>query len=173
MAFPSIRIPFGPQHPALKEPAYFMFEVEGERVVGVKPRIGYVHRGIEKALESRTFIQNLYLVERICGICSHAHTTSYTQAIEEMLGVEIPPRTKYIRTIVAELARIQDHLLGVAAAGLDLGGYTAFIYPFNAREHINDLFEEIWALASRRATRESAASPVTSSRSSRIGSGPG
>ncbi|MCK4424664.1 NADH dehydrogenase subunit, partial [Candidatus Bathyarchaeota archaeon] len=81
---PTVKVPFGPQHPALKEPEFFLFEVDGETVVDVKPRIGYVHRGIEKAFELRTYIQNIYLAERICGICSHAHTTCYTQAIEEL-----------------------------------------------------------------------------------------
>ena len=109
MSYPAIRIPFGPQHPALKEPENFMFEVDGEQVVGVKPRFGYIHRGVEKAVENRTFTQNLYLIERVCGICSHAHTTCYTQVVEELLGVAIPNRARFVRTIVAELERIHSH----------------------------------------------------------------
>lgn len=141
MSYPTIRIPFGPQHPALKEPEYFMFEVEGERVVGVKPRIGYVHRGIEKATEDRTFIQNLYLIERICGICSHAHTTCYTQGIEEILGVEIPSRAKFIRTIIAELERIHSHSLWIGWAAHEIGFETLFMYFWRDREIVMDLLE--------------------------------
>lgn len=141
MSHPTIRIPFGPQHPALKEPEYFMFEVDGEHVVNVKPRIGYIHRGIEKAIEDRTFIQNLYLVERICGICSHAHTTCYTQAIEEILGVEIPPRARFIRTIIAELERIHSHSLWLGLAAHEIGFDTLFMYVWRDREIIMDLLE--------------------------------
>ncbi|MHB9034450.1 MAG: nickel-dependent hydrogenase large subunit, partial [Anaerolineae bacterium] len=70
-------IQIGPQHPALKEPASFEFEVDGEVVTGASIRLGYAHRGIEKAAESRSWIQNLYLFERVCGICSHIHATAY------------------------------------------------------------------------------------------------
>ncbi len=140
---PTIRVPFGPQHPALKEPEYFMFEVDGELVVSVKPRIGYVHRGIEKAAEDRTFIQNLYLVERICGICSHSHTTCYTQAIEEILGVEIPRRAEFIRTIVAELERIHNHFLWLGLVAHEIGFDTLFMYSWRDREVVMDLLEQV------------------------------
>ena len=81
----TLKIPFGPQHPALEEPLNFTFQVEEERVVDVKLRLGYVHRGIEKIAENRTYHQNVYLTERICGICSYAHTTCYIQAVDELL----------------------------------------------------------------------------------------
>ena len=139
----TIKIPFGPQHPALKEPENFLFEVDGEIVVDVKPRIGYNHRGIEKAFELRTYIQNIYLAERICGICSDAHTTCYTQAIEELLGVEAPPRAKYIRVIIAELERIQSHALWVGIAAHEIGFDTLFMYVWRDRETILDMFEMI------------------------------
>ena len=141
MSHPTIRIPFGPQHPALKEPEYFMFEVDGEYVVDVKPRIGYAHRGIEKATENRTFIQDLYLIERVCGICSDAHTTCYTQVIEEILGVEVPPRARFIRTIVAELERIHSHSLWVGLAAHEIGFDTLFMYVWRDREIVMDLLE--------------------------------
>jgi len=104
-------IPIGPQHPALKEPESFLFTVDGEVVVDVEPRIGYNHRGIEKAMESRNYIQNLYLTERVCGICSNAHQTAYTGAVEEVGGIEIPERAKYVRVFMQELERIHSHLL--------------------------------------------------------------
>jgi len=141
MSYPTIRIPFGPQHPALKEPEYFMFEVEGEYVVDVKPRIGYAHRGIEKAAENRTFIQDLYLIEHACGICSDAHTTCFTQVIEEILGVDVPARARFIRAIIAELERIHSHSLWVGLAAHEIGFDTLFMYVWRDREIVMDLLE--------------------------------
>jgi membrane-bound hydrogenase subunit alpha len=140
---PTVKVPFGPQHPALKEPEFFLFEVDGETVVDVKPRIGYVHRGIEKAFEFRTYIQNIYLAERICGICSHAHTLCYTQAIEELLGTEAPPRARYIRAIIAELERIHSHSLWVGIAAHEIGFDTLFFYVWRDRETVLDILEMI------------------------------
>lgn len=138
-----IKVPFGPQHPALKEPENFLFEVDGETVVDVKPRLGYNHRGMEKAFELRTYIQNIYLAERICGICSDAHTTCYTQAIEELLNVEPPPRARYIRVIIAELERIHSHALWVGLAAHEIGFDTLFMYVWRDRETVLDMFEMI------------------------------
>ena len=139
----TIKVPFGPQHPALKEPENFLFEVDGEIVVNVRPRIGYNHRGVEKAFEQRTYIQNIYLAERICGICSDAHTTCYTQAIEELVGVEAPSRARYIRVIIAELERIQSHALWVGIAAHEIGFDTLFMYVWRDRETVLDIFEMI------------------------------
>jgi len=93
-------IPIGPQHPALKEPASFLFKVDVEVIVDVEPRIGYNHRGIEKAMEARTYIQNLYLTERVCGICSNAHQTLYAMNVEDVAGIQIQPRAEYLRIFV-------------------------------------------------------------------------
>ena len=136
-------IPFGPQHPALKESEYFMIKVDGEYVVDIIPRIGYIHRGIEKAMEDRTYIQNLYLVERVCGICSDAHTTSYTQCVEEAMDLEIPPRAEYIRVIVAELERIHSHSMWLGLAAHEIGFDTLFYYVWRDRETVMDLLELI------------------------------
>jgi len=139
----TIKVPFGPQHPALKEPENFIFEVEGDIVVNVTPRLGYVHRGVEKAFEIRTYLQNVYLAERVCGICSHAHTTCYTQAIEDLLSVEAPPRARYIRTIIAELERLTSHSLWVGIAAHEVGFDTLFMYAWRDREEVMGLLEEI------------------------------
>ncbi|HUS78767.1 MAG TPA: nickel-dependent hydrogenase large subunit [Patescibacteria group bacterium] len=136
-------IPIGPQHPALKEPASFLFKVDGEVVVDVEPRVGYNHRGIEKAMESRTYIQNLYIVERVCGICSNAHQTAYTQNVEEVLGMEIPERAKYIRVFMHELERIHSHLLWLGVAAHEIGFDTLFYYIWRDREVVMDLLESI------------------------------
>ena len=114
-------IPIGPQHPALKEPESFSVTLEGEKIVDVNLRLGYNHRGIEKACEERTYIQDIYILERVCGICSHSHSTCFVQTVEEIAGVEIPERAKYIRTIVAELERIHRHLLWLGVAGHVIG----------------------------------------------------
>ncbi len=136
-------IPVGPQHPALKEPEHFLFTVDGERVVDVTPRIGYIHRGIEKLGESRNYIQNIYLAERICGICSHSHTTAYCTAVETLLGLEIPDRGNWIRTYVFELERIHSHLLWVGVAAHEIGFDTLFYYTWRDREHVMDMLEQI------------------------------
>ncbi|MCX5748911.1 MAG: nickel-dependent hydrogenase large subunit [Candidatus Saganbacteria bacterium] len=136
-----IRIPVGPQHPALKEPEFFSFKVEGERVLEADVRLGYSHRGIEKGCEDRNFIQSLYLVERICGICSHSHATVFIQGVEELQGTEIPKRAKYIRTIVGELERIHSHLLWVGVAAHEVGYDTMYMYAWRDREVVMDLLE--------------------------------
>ena len=138
-----VKIVVGPQHPALKEPERFLLETEGEYVKNVRVRIGYIHRGIEKAMENRTYIQNLYLAERICGICSDAHTTCYVQAVEELLGVEPPPRAKFIRVITAELERIHSHMLWLGVAAHEIGFDTLFMYVWRDREIVMDLLELI------------------------------
>ena len=127
-------IPLGPQHPALKEPESFLFKVDGEIVVDVEARLGYNHRGIEKAMESRTYIQNLYIVERVCGICSNAHQTAYTQCVEEVGGIEIPERAKWLRVFVNELERIHSHLLWFGVAAHEIGFDTLFYYIWRDRE---------------------------------------
>jgi len=136
-------IPIGPQHPALKEPESFYFTVDGETVIDVEPRIGYNHRGIEKAMEVRNYIQNLYITERVCGRCSNAHQTAYTGSVEEVAGIEIPERAKYIRVFVQELERLHSHLLWLGVAAHEIGFDTLFYYVWRDREIVMDLLEEI------------------------------
>ncbi|MFA5097877.1 MAG: nickel-dependent hydrogenase large subunit [Candidatus Margulisiibacteriota bacterium] len=136
-----ITFPVGPQHPALKEPEFFSFDVDGEKVVSADIRLGYSHRGIEKGCEERTYIQALYLVERICGICSHSHATVFCQGVEELMGLEVPKRSLYIRTIVGELERIHSHLLWLGVAAHEVGYDTMFMYSWRDREIVMDLLE--------------------------------
>lgn len=138
-----IVIPIGPQHPALKEPACFKIALTGEKVVGATVRLGYNHRGIEKACEERNYIQDIYILERICGICSHSHTTCFCQAVEELAGVEITRRAKYIRCLVAELERIHSHLLWLGVAGHEIGFDTLFMYTWRDRELSLDLLASL------------------------------
>lgn len=136
-------VPFGPIHPALKEPEYFKLILEGEKIVQVIPRIGYVHRGLEKAAESRPWMQNMYMFERTCGICSFVHSLCYGQAVEELTMYEVPKRAKYIRLIIAELERIHSHLLWVGLMGHWAGFETLFMWVWKDREVVLDLVEAI------------------------------
>ncbi len=134
-----VKIPIGPQHPALHEPESFDLTLEGEIIVDAEDKLGYNHRGIEKACESRNFIQDIYLIERICGICSHSHSTCFVQAVEEIAAVEIPMRAKYIRAIIGELERIHSHLLWLGVAGHEVGFETLFMYAWRDREIVMDI----------------------------------
>ncbi|MGB9741232.1 MAG: NADH-quinone oxidoreductase subunit C [Candidatus Bathyarchaeia archaeon] len=136
-----INIVLGPQHPALIEPEKFSLRVEGEIVREVEPRIGYVHRGIEKAAENRTYLQDIYLVERICGICNACHAACFCQTVEAIMGVSVPPRAKYLRTIILELNRIHSHMLLLGHAGFEIGYETLFHYMWRDREPIMDIVE--------------------------------
>lgn len=133
------KIPFGPQHPALKEPEGFSVALKGEKILGVDIRLGYNHRGIEKACEERTYVQDIYLIERVCGICSHSHSTCFVQAVEEIAGIQPPPRALYIRTLIGELERIHSHLLWLGVAGHEIGFDTLLMYTWRDREIVMDL----------------------------------
>lgn len=133
----------GPQHPATHTTLRHVLELDGERVLSCTVHIGYLHSGFEKLGEHLNYNQYVVVTDRMNYISPMANNICWHHACERLFQIEITPRCKAIRTIIAELARIQDHLLCVGAAGLDLGGFTAFMYPFNAREYIYDLFEEI------------------------------
>ncbi|MBU0881409.1 MAG: nickel-dependent hydrogenase large subunit [Candidatus Omnitrophica bacterium] len=136
-------IPIGPYHPLQEEPEFWKLIVEGEKVVDVDVRIGYNHRGIEKISESKSFDQSLFLVERICGICSSSHPIACAQAIEDITGTEVPERALYIRTISQELERLHSHMLWVGLAGHFLGYNTVFMWGWKYREPICDIMETV------------------------------
>jgi ech hydrogenase subunit E len=136
-------ISIGPQHPALKEPGSFQFTVDGEIVTNAYVRLGYAHRGIEKATESRNWIQGLYLLERICGICSHVHAMAYCLAVENLAHVTVPARAQAIRMLVAELERIHSHLLWIGVSAHEAGFDTLFMYSWRDRETVMDILERL------------------------------
>ena len=136
-------VPIGPQHPALKEPGHFEFSVDGEIVTAARMRLGYAHRGIEKAAESRNWFQNLYLFERVCGICSHTHSLAYCLGVEKLAQVEITARAQAIREIVAGLERIHSHLLWLGVAAHEAGFDTLFMYSWRDRETVMNLLEQL------------------------------
>lgn len=132
---------FGPQHPATHTTLRLILTLAGETVVRAVPDIGFLHSGFEKLGEDLDFNQYVTIVDRMNYISPVANEVAWFEAVEKLLGVEITPRAKYIRTIFAELSRIHDHLLCCGAAALDLGGFTAFLYAFNQREKIYDIQE--------------------------------
>ena len=132
---------FGPQHPATHTTFHLILELDGERIIKVDPQIGYLHSGFEKLAEHHTYDQYVTVIDRMNYISPMANDIAWHGAVEKLMGIEITPRCKYLRTIIAELARIQDHLLCIGEGGLDVGAMTFFVYAFNDREHINDLFE--------------------------------
>ncbi|MCX5778040.1 MAG: nickel-dependent hydrogenase large subunit [Elusimicrobia bacterium] len=136
-------IPIGPYHPLQEEPEFFKLFVEGERVTGIEIDIGYNHRGIEKLSEAKNFEQGVYAVERICGICSTSHPFAYVNAIENLAGIEIPERAKYIRTFVGELERLHSHMLWLGLVGHFAGYNTLWMWTWKHREPVLDIFERI------------------------------
>jgi len=134
-------IPFGPQHPVLPEPVHLKLELEDETVVGVMPVLGYVHRGIEKAAELNSFRQNVFLCERICGICSFTHALNYCEGIETLMGITVPPRARFLRLFWSELSRTHSHLLWLGLLADALGFESLFMQLWRAREMVMDLQE--------------------------------
>ncbi len=134
-------IPFGPQHPVLPEPIHLKLELEDEKVIGVMPVIGYVHRGIEKAAELNTFRQTINLMDRICGICSFIHSLTYCQGIESLIGVEVPARARFLRVFWSELSRAHSHLLWLGLLADAMGFESLFMQCWRAREMVLDISE--------------------------------
>src|SRR6476619_4343028 len=132
---------FGPQHPATHTTLRLVLKLDGERVVDALPDIGYLHSGFEKLGEHLDYNQYVTVTDRMNYISPLANNVAWHGTVEKLLGIEITPRCKYLRTILAELARVSDHLLCVGAAALDLGALTAFLYAFNAREKIYNVME--------------------------------
>src|SRR5688572_17987552 len=132
---------FGPQHPATHTTLRLVLELDGERVIRCTPHIGYLHSGFEKLMETLDYNQNVTIVDRMDYSAPVYNELAWFHAVEKLMGIELTPRTKVLRTIANELARIQSHLLTLAAAAIDLGGLTAFLYAFNEREPIYDILE--------------------------------
>ncbi|MDR3363592.1 MAG: nickel-dependent hydrogenase large subunit [Clostridiales Family XIII bacterium] len=135
-------IPFGPQHPVLPEPIHLDLVLEDEKVVEAIPSIGFIHRGLEKLVEKNEWPEMVYVIERVCGICSFGHGWGYCKSIEGNLGVEVPPRAEYLRTIWHELGRIHSHLLWLGLLADGFGFESLFMHTWRLRETILDIFEE-------------------------------
>jgi NADH-quinone oxidoreductase subunit D len=132
---------FGPQHPATHTTLRLVLTLDGETVVKAVPDIGYLHSGFEKLGEDLDFNQYVTVVDRMNYISPVANEVAWHHAVEKLMGIELTKRCQYLRVILAELARISDHLLCCGAAALDLGAFTAFLYAFYQRERLYDIFE--------------------------------
>ena len=143
MSTKEMTLNMGPQHPATHGVLRLVLELDGETVKKCTPYVGYLHRGIEKLSEHRTYLQVLPLTDRLDYISSMTNNIGYCEAVERLCGIELTERTQYIRTIVSEMSRIVNHLLWLATHALDVGAMTVFLYCFREREKILDLFERL------------------------------
>lgn len=134
---------FGPQHPATHTTLRLVLELDGERIARCTPHIGYLHSGFEKLGEHLDYNQYVTIVSRMNYLSPISNDICWHHAVEKLFGIEITPKCKVLRTIMAEMGRIQDHLLCIGAAGLDIGAFTAFLYSFNPRERIYDIVDYI------------------------------
>lgn len=134
---------FGPQHPATHTTLRLVLELDGERIARCTPHIGYLHSGFEKLGEHLDYNQYVTIVSRMNYLSPISNDIAWHGAVEALFGIDITPRCKVLRTIMAELGRIQDHLLNIGAAALDLGAFTGFLYGFNPREKIYDLCDYV------------------------------
>ena len=136
-------INMGPQHPSTHGVLRLVLDLDGETVVGVKPHIGFLHRGVEKLAEHKTYHQFITLTDRLDYLAPMSNNLGYVLAVEKLLDLEVPKRAQYIRVILCELTRISSHLLWLATHALDIGAMTVFFYCFRERETLNDIFEMV------------------------------
>jgi NADH-quinone oxidoreductase subunit D len=136
-----MEVNLGPQHPSTHGVLRLLLKLDGETIVDVVPHIGYLHRGCEKLAEDRTYPQAVVYTDRMDYCAAFSENLVYIEAVERLLGVEVPPRAKYMRVALAELQRIASHLMWLGTHALDIGAMTVFLYCFREREQILDLFE--------------------------------
>ena len=135
-------IPFGPQHPVLPEPLHLDLVVEDEKVIEAIPQIGFVHRGLERLVQTKDYNQFIYVAERICGICAFGHSYGYAETVEKLMGVEIPTRAEYLRVIWHELSRVHSHILWLGLAADAFGFESLFMHCWRLRERVLDVFQK-------------------------------
>jgi NADH-quinone oxidoreductase subunit D len=136
----------GPQHPSTHGVLRLLLELDGETVVSCRPIVGYLHTGIEKNTEYRTWQQGVTLVTRADYLASFFNELAYCLAVERLLGIEAPPRATVIRVMLCELNRVSSHLVALATGGLELGAISMMLYGFRERETILDVFEVVTGL---------------------------
>ena len=135
-------IPFGPQHPVLPEPIHLDLVVEDEVVLEAYPQIGFVHRGLERLVQTKDYNQFVYVAERICGICAFGHSMGYAETVERLMNLEIPERAKFLRSIWHELSRIHSHILWMGLAADAFGFESLFMHCWRLRERVLNVFEK-------------------------------
>ena len=138
-----VKINIGPQHPSTHGVLRLITELDGEEIISIEPEVGYLHRGLEKMAESRTYLQYLPLVDRIDYLGGFFTSYAFCNAVENLSNIEVPKRAEYIRVLCMELNRIASHLLWLGTYMLDLGASSPLFYCFRDREVILSLFEEL------------------------------
>ena len=133
----------GPQHPSTHGVLRLLLEIDGETVVRMLPDIGFLHTGIEKTFESKFYQQGVPLTDRIDYLCPLIDNLAYCLAVEKLIGLEIPPRAKYMRVLLSEMMRVSSHLVWLGTHAMDIGAMSVFLYCFREREEILRLFENI------------------------------
>jgi NADH-quinone oxidoreductase subunit D len=139
----SFTMNFGPQHPAAHGVLRLVLEMDGEVVERADPHIGLLHRGTEKLIEYKTYLQAVPYMDRLDYVSPMCMEHSFALAVEKLLGIEAPPRAKMIRVLFAEVTRILNHLLNVCAFGLDVGALTPFLWGFEEREKLMEFYERV------------------------------
>lgn len=133
----------GPQHPSTHGVLRVLLELDGEIVLSAKPEIGYLHTGIEKSCESKTYSQCITLTDRIDYLAPLSNNLGFCLAAEKLIGIEVPKRAQYIRVLLTELTRISSHLVWLGTHAIDLGAMTVFLYSFREREEIMKIYEYV------------------------------
>ena len=133
----------GPQHPATHGVLRLLIKLEGETVLATVPELGYLHRGYEKLAENCSFHEFIPHTDRLDYISPISNNTAYVLAVEKLLGIEVPPRAQYIRTMICELARISSHLMFLGSLSIEVGALTVWMWSFREREKLYDIYENI------------------------------
>lgn len=139
----TMTVNMGPQHPSTHGVLRLVIELDGEIIEKITPHIGYLHRGVEKLSEHRTYHQTIPLTDRLDYLAPMSNNLGYVLAVEKLLGIEIPERAQTVRVITAELTRLKSHLVWLACHALDIGAMTVFIYAFREREKVMELYEKL------------------------------
>ena len=139
----SYNLNFGPQHPAAHGVLRLILELNGEVILRADPHIGLLHRGTEKLAEQRTYLQALPYMDRLDYVSMMVNEHAFCLATEKLLGIEVPKRAQYIRTMFDEITRILNHLMSVGSHALDVGAMAVFLYAFRDREYLMDCYEAV------------------------------
>lgn len=133
----------GPSHPSTHGVCRVIARMDGERIIEAEPVIGYLHRGLEKIAENRTYLQVVPLTDRLDYVGSMYANWAYCRAVERLAGIRLPERAEYIRAITCEMQRIASHMMAIGSSAADTGAFTMFVYAFHQREFIIELFERL------------------------------
>ncbi|MDQ2731051.1 MAG: NADH-quinone oxidoreductase subunit D, partial [Armatimonadota bacterium] len=137
----TLTINMGPQHPSTHGVLRVVLELDGETVVSCQPHIGYLHTGIEKELEYKTYQQGMVLTDRMDYTAANLNNLAFALSVEHLIGMEIPPRGQMIRVMMSEISRLTGHMVWVGTHALDIGAMTVFLYAMQDRENLLDLIE--------------------------------